>query len=138
MTQLSKAIFVGCIDPRYQVAFHEFLVRRDLFGHHDPVQLAGGPKIFLVERSRDLALDQVHIAIYEHGVTEVYLMAHWDCLAYGGSKNFASKELERQRYEFDLADVKALILSHFPMVTIYEFIAVKDPDSFMVEFIHIQ
>ena len=112
MAHQCQALVVTCIDFRFQKAISEWLFLKGLNGKHDRVSLAGAQKAFLGESAK-IALNQVDISVRLHGITEVHLLAHMDCGAYGGSTKFASSEAEKEKYLSDLREVKQLLQERF-------------------------
>lgn len=114
MAHTCKALVIRCMDFRLGPELNRFLDEQGLSGGCDIVSLAGAARGFLSDDSRDLLMKQVQISKELHGITEVYLMNHTDCGAYGGKKSFASEAEERERMIGDMRKAAETIEDKFP------------------------
>jgi len=126
MAHKCKAILVVCMDFRFQKAIGEFAEDQSLQGKYDLFSIAGTQKSFLDALTRKIALKQIELSKNLHGTSDVYLIAHWDCGAYGGSKAFESAEAERNRYIGDLQKAKEIINENFASLTVHKYLANLD------------
>jgi len=112
----AKAVVIRCMDFRTVSALRDHLVGLGLKDKYDLVSVAGAAKN-LVDPANpadpEFLIRQIAIALSLHRVTEVILINHMDCGAYG-SVSFASKEDERARHEGDLKKAKEIIQKQFP------------------------
>jgi len=116
----AKAIVVRCMDFRTITSLHDHLISLGLKDQYDLVSIAGAAKNLVdpVEPTDpQFFLRQISIAQSLHQVTQVILINHMDCGAYGSVK-FANKEEERKRHESDLKKAKEIIERHFPGITV--------------------
>ena len=128
MPHVCKALIVTCIDFRFQSALVNFAKEQGLENSYDLFSIAGTQKIFLDKETQAIALKQVELSQKLHGMTEVYLIAHWDCGAYGGSSAFASAIKQKEQYINDLVSAQKVILEKFPNLTIHKYLAnLADP-----------
>jgi hypothetical protein len=101
---------VGCIDGAWAGITHSVTSR-----------LAGGPLIDPYNRpgatlrhkhgcrfTEEVIDDLVKITIANHGAMNLFLAHHQNCLAYGGSKAFASPQSERAAHIADLRSAEQL------------------------------
>lgn len=123
------ALFVVCMDFRLQSAYPEFAAENNLKDNYDLYSVAGTQKTFINEESKDLALKQIELSHKLHGMTDVYLFAHWDCGAYGGTAAFESDEQQRSTYLEDMQKAKQAILEKFPKINVHKYLANWDENS---------
>jgi carbonic anhydrase len=133
MSHTCRALVVTCMDFRFQSSFRDFLVEQGLENDYDLYSIAGTQKTFIDEETRAIALKQVELSIKLHGMTDVYLIAHWDCGAYGGNAALGGGEAETQKYEEDLERARVIINEKFPEVNVHKYLAMKDNEK--VEFV---
>jgi carbonic anhydrase len=126
MGHTCSALIVTCMDFRFQKQIFEFLQGLGLTGQYDLYSSAGSQKNFLDYATRENALKQVELSSKLHGISSVYLFAHWDCGGYGGSKAFSSDQEQKQRYQDDLNQAKALIKEKFPLLNVHTYLAHLD------------
>ena len=93
----ADACVVWCFDDRFYKLLKAF-GKQEKFGHIDFVKIAGGAKALAGDASpdRDFVLNQIKTSARLHETKRVILMLHRDCGAYGGSKNFANVDAERE------------------------------------------
>ncbi|HUT21919.1 MAG TPA: carbonic anhydrase [Candidatus Bipolaricaulota bacterium] len=123
MSHNCKALLVCCMDFRFQTAIANFAKKKGLEGQYDLFSIAGTQKTFIDEATQTTALKQVELSQKLHGSTDVYLIAHWDCGAYGGIKAFDSEEKQKQTYFEDLEKAKSVILENFENLTVHKYLA---------------
>lgn len=124
-----QAIFVVCMDFRLQSAYLDFAKKNHLQDNYDLFSVAGTQKVFIEENTRQNALKQIKLSNQLHGMTDVYLIAHWDCGAYGGNNAFANDQEQRQTYLEDLQKAKQIILEKFPHLTVHKYLADWNQDK---------
>jgi len=128
MTQ-AQAFIIWCIDPRIQTSFREWLLSIGLKDKYDPFTCAGAA-LNLVrpdnEQIRDFIFNQIQIGLEHHGISQVYLVNHLDCAAYGGSKTFPSQDTERKRHIDDLRQARKIVKARFPKLEVLLFLARKE------------
>lgn len=126
MAHQCKALAVVCMDFRFHTAIREFLVSLDLKDQYDLVSLAGVMK-GLVEKdpaSSELILKQVEISRKLHGISEVIIIHHMDCGAYGGHQAFPGGLIEEKARQLnDLAAAESIIRSKFPDLAVRKVLA---------------
>lgn len=123
MSHTCRAIVVHCMDFRFINGLTAFFTERGLFGDADLVGWAGAGKAFLDDASREFALKQVELSHALHGTTEVHVVAHIDCGAYGGSAALGAYDQERAFQIQELAKVKAIIADRFPQLVFVGYLA---------------
>lgn len=96
MSHTCKALLLRCLDFRLNEAIQQWLQKNHLANNCDLVSLAGAVK------NLKIVLGQIEISQRLHGISEVILMNHTDCGAYGGRAAFADSEEERARHQQDL------------------------------------
>jgi carbonic anhydrase len=102
MAHKCKAAVVTCIDFRFQDDIRVFIEERGMGGNVDLISVPGGVK------DKELVLGFLELSKKLHDISEVYLVNHQECGAYGPevAENIA-KELGVHRS--DLLVVKQLV-----------------------------
>lgn len=136
MSHTAKALVLHCMDFRFQKGLNEWLQSQGLVHNYDLVAAAGGAKN-LVDPAQPTDVEfierQIDISKRLHAVTEVWLINHRDCGAYG--KIFATPEEETQRHTNDLAKAKEMVEAKFGL-TVKTFLAtLGEGNSVSVEII---
>jgi len=111
--QISLALL--CIDYRFWPEALPLLEEK--YGKFDLIELAGASKNLvspLEEADRTALLENISISISLHQPKQLILTNHTDCGMYGGSKNFATPELEVSTETEDLHQAKNVIKEKFP------------------------
>lgn len=93
-----RAIVISCIDFRFQKYLENFTGK--LSGGFDRVGLAGGVK------NLQIIMEQIEISVRLHNISEVYLINHEDCGAYGVEGTFP-------RHKKDLKFAKKILKQRF-------------------------
>jgi len=124
------------MDFRTQPALHRFMKENGLIGDADVLSFPGGPQLLANDFNRNskFASEMALLSVGLHSVRTVYLIAHDDCMAYGGSDAFKSRAVEREAYMTDLVDAAAEIRSLAPKLNleiVYKII-VMDGDGWVV------
>ena len=132
MSHNCKAKVVTCMDFRFQKSLLGLLEKLGLIGNYDHFSIAGSQKAFIDEDTRAIAMKQVELSKKLHGMTDVYLIAHWDCGAYGGSQAFLSPKQELENYADDLEKARQIILEKFPELNVHKYLAKWDQDNYIV------
>lgn len=125
MSHTCKALIIHCMDFRFHSAIRDFLVSLGLKDQYDLVSLAGATR-GLIENDRassEVILKQIDISQRLHGVSEIYLIHHLDCGAYGGHSAFASLSAEHDKHEADLKVSEEIIKGKFPSLSVKKVLA---------------
>lgn len=123
MSHGCRALVISCLDYRLHHALHDWADKRYGPTGYDLVHLAGGGGALLQEDTKAAVLKQVEISHRLHSISEVVLVNHMDCGAYGGSAAFQNDETaERARYTTDLGQAANLITAQFPDLKIIKVI----------------
>ncbi|OGH85231.1 MAG: hypothetical protein A2294_00600 [Candidatus Magasanikbacteria bacterium RIFOXYB2_FULL_38_10] len=105
------------MDFRFGEAIKNWLVEKHLLNDCDIVSLAGAAKGLVSPKNpaeTDVILRQIEISTSLHHISEVILMNHTDCGAYGGRDAFESSEAEYNQHLGDMRLAKEKILAKFP------------------------
>ncbi len=104
---------VWCFDDRFSGLLAEF---QKQFSHNDLIRIAGGAKALANGASpeRDFVAGQIATSLKLHATKKIALMTHRDCGGYGGSKAFASPEVEEQQHASQLAAAREFLKAQFP------------------------
>ncbi|RME18943.1 MAG: hypothetical protein D6800_14965 [Candidatus Zixiibacteriota bacterium] len=126
-----RAIVIHCIDYRFVTPLRTYLDGLGLRGEYDDVGVAGGVKDLLGadETVKAYLLGQIEMARRLHGVSEVYLVNHLDCGAYGGQSAFADEQAEQEKHRDDLAEAATVISSAFSDLTVHTLLGRIDRDG---------
>lgn len=114
-------LVVSCIDYRFRAKISNW-IDTNLKGEADIVAIAGVSKAIIEDSSQKIAMNQLRIAKELHGVTNIHLIDHIDCGAYGGSKEFKNKDDEIAMHEERLKEAAEIIEDHFPDLTVHAYI----------------
>lgn len=117
MAHHAKAVVLRCIDFRFVRDTAAFLRSLGYDGAYDDVAVAGAVKNLVDpydEADTEFTYRQLALAQKLHGVTDVVLMNHTDCGAYGGRSTFASDQEEHDRHVKDLQRAKEMVEHRWP------------------------
>lgn len=117
MSHKAKALLIHCIDFRFIKNKKEWMEKEELLGTCDVVSLAGASQNIVApknEADKELVFRQIEIARRLHSISEVVLMNHSDCGAYGGKKAFQNESAEEDKHISDMREARAEILKKFP------------------------
>ena len=114
MSHDAKALVLHCMDFRFIDGLNRWFDEQGLTKQYDRVAAAGAVKN-LVDPTLPTDIEfierQIDISKRLHNITEVWLVNHRDCGAYG--KIFADAESETQRHTVDLKKAKMMIEEKF-------------------------
>ncbi|MDP2812185.1 MAG: hypothetical protein Q8O32_00640 [bacterium] len=107
---------IKCVDFRFRESDQEYVVKGLGYKDFDLYAWPGSAKDVLKNNGFKVSFIEKIVAVSKnlHNVKKLLLLWHWDCGAYGGSKNFKSPELEEEQYKKDLSIVKNMLLSELP------------------------
>lgn len=110
---------ISCIDYRFRRLAWDW-IESDLDGQSDIVAAAGASKAFIDEDTQATLLKQVQLAKKLHDISDVHIVDHTDCGAYGGAaKHEGSLEAELTEHQENLDAAKQLIESQVDGVTVH-------------------
>src|SRR5260221_10743782 len=105
MAHRCDALVVSCIDFRFQKYIRNWLDKNLKDKTFDYVGYAGGVK------DLDTVMKQLDISVRLHDISEVILMNHEECGAYG-------EESTPENHARDLKKAKEVILTKYPGITV--------------------
>jgi carbonic anhydrase len=105
-THTCQAIVVSCMDFRLRTALRKWTKETLKDEGFDRLAIAGGVK------NLPFVLDQVELSYKLHAITEVYLINHEDCGAYGAEGTY-------KKHKEDLSFARKIIKRKFPKLKIY-------------------
>ena len=128
----AAGVLVNCIDPRFMGA--ALKATRHLAGNHIVVPRSRPGATLRHCRNcavtQELIQDIAEISIPHHGMFNLFIAHHADCLAYGGSKSFSSMEEERDAHVVDMRAGRKLfgdeVLAHAEILLKYGDITSKE------------
>jgi len=118
MSHNCQAIAFACMDFRLHAKLHEKLNQDYGPTGYDLVHIAGGGGAFLADDAASLMMKQVDLSVKLHQSSEVVMINHEDCGAYGGQATFTDANAEHARHDSDLEKAAALIAERHPDLTI--------------------
>lgn len=119
-----RALVIQCMDFRFQTAVREYFLSSKLTDQYDLVSIAGAGKTISEGGARgEFLLDLILRSRELHGISELHLVHHLDCGAYGGSAEFGSYQEEYQRHISDMAASEKVIKQRFPSLRVFKKIA---------------
>jgi carbonic anhydrase len=130
MSHHCKALILHCIDFRFHEAIKNWLKEKGLLNNCDIVSLAGASKGLISPKNSaepEIILRQMEISSNLHKISQVILMNHTDCGAYGGRDAFASSEAEHLQHVNDMQKAKEIILNKFPELEVKIVLAKINP-----------
>lgn len=113
---------IRCIDGRLNEAIEAYLEEMGVPTLHDVYSLPGGPKD-LIDGDEGFIKTIDEIIVQLHGVTNIMLIQHTDCGAYGGRAKCGCTE--RRDLEFQLCQLRRAghAMTQFPELKIHMAIA---------------
>jgi carbonic anhydrase len=135
MNHSAKALVLHCIDFRFIHDIVHFMKSVGLLGQYDDVAAAGAAKNLADPydgHDQEFVLRQIEIARKLHGISEVYVINHLDCGAYGKG-TFANADEERARHQRDLQVAKNVIERRFEGLHVTKILARID-DTGKIDF----
>lgn len=130
---------IKCVDFRFRKSDQEFVERGLGFEDFDLYAWPGSAKDVLKNNGFKTSFIEKIVAVSKnlHNAKKLLLLWHWDCGAYGGSKNFKSPEEEEEQYKKDLDTVKQMLVAELPddieIMTAYSKIAPHGLEYILVE-----
>lgn len=127
MSHVCKALVVHCMDYRFNESLFAYLQKLNLFGNADLVGWAGSAQPFLDDEGVSFVMKQVRLSHTLHQSSEVHLIQHVDCGAYGGSSTFGNLSKERAIQAAEIEKARKVITKEFPQMTVIGHLAeIKD------------
>lgn len=126
-----STLVLHCMDFRFVSGIQDFLKSIGKGGNHDLVAAAGAAKNLADPydtKDPEFVLRQIEIARKLHGTSEVVLINHRGCGAYG-TGTFATPEEEHARHVRDLTKAARVIEHRFPGLTTLNFFARLNSDG---------
>lgn len=135
-TYRADAALVWCFDDRFTLAVTKFLKRTGVT-RIDSIRVAGGPKALASpddEAARTFVLEQLRLSRRLHATERVILIAHSDCLAWGGLARFQGDvRAESEHHQAALARAAGVVRSAIPEMRVaclfVDFEGVWEPEA---------
>lgn len=127
----ARAIVLHCMDFRFVSGIRDFLKALGYAEGYDLVAAAGAAKNLVDpydSTDPEFVLRQIEIAKKLHGITDVILINHLDCGAYG-TGTFVDEREEVERHRKDLIRAGEIVRRRFEGLTTLHFLARKRPDG---------
>src|SRR3989338_7095772 len=108
---------IHCGDGRIQKAVLEHA--ESFGGFSDPVTAPGGVKNFISDEAcRKLMLDHIGVYVRLHHPSQLLVIQHEDCGAYGGKQVFGDDQKERALHREELEKASEILEAEFPHLEI--------------------
>ena len=130
MSHHCRALILHCIDFRFSEAIINWLKEKGLLNNCDIVSLAGASRGLVNPKNSaepEIILRQIEISSNLHKISQIILMNHTDCGAYGGRDAFASSEAEHLQHLGDMREAKKIILNKLPELEVKIVLAKINP-----------
>ena len=124
-----RAVVIRCMDYRLAGPIREFLVSLGLKDQYDEVSVAGATKGL----SNEILTQQVATAKKLHGISDVYIIHHTDCGAYGGREAFSDEQAERTKQIEDMHHAVATLQKTLPDLA-YNLVLARVSEKDQVDF----
>jgi len=107
---------IKCVDFRFRRSDQEFVESGLGYKDFDLYSWPGSAKDVLKNNGFKVSFAEKIVAVSKnlHNVKKLLLLWHWDCGAYGGSKNFTGASEEEAAYLKDLQTVKEMLVKDLP------------------------
>ena len=130
-----QAVMLCCQDFRFWGKNTEFVKLGLGIPDFDLVALPGAVKTVNQTTAKgDMALKALDISVRLHQAKTIVLINHCDCGAYGGSKNFAGLDAEKQFHEQELRQAKVKLQTLFPEKKIMIYYANLDNEQKIIDY----
>lgn len=135
MSHIARALVLVCMDFRFQKAFRDFLVEQGLNDQYDLISVAGAAKVLASPTDpfeKENFEKQLSLSANLHQISEVFLINHQDCGAYGPELAKDPKK-EREIHETDLKKARQIILQKYPQLKVHLYFCTLDKKFEKVE-----
>lgn len=135
MSHIARALVLVCMDFRFQKAFRNFLVDQGLDNQYDLISVAGAAKVIANPTNqfeKENFEKQLSLSISLHKISEVFLINHQDCGAYG-SELAKDPKREQEVHEIDLKKARQIILQKYPQLKVNLYFCTLDKKFEKVE-----
>ena len=117
-----STMVINCSDFRFAKATQELINEKiGLKGDYDYFSIPGSIRNMLNKETRKLVMDTFGISVRLHQVKRVIIIAHEDCIGYGGETVFSSHDEEYKIITKDLKKARRLMRLRFDNLEVYLF-----------------
>ncbi|MCF6148641.1 MAG: hypothetical protein E3K37_08275 [Candidatus Kuenenia sp.] len=117
-----NTMVINCSDFRFARAAQELINEKLGFkGDYDYFSIPGSIRNMLNKETRKLVMDTFGISVRLHHVKRIVIIAHEDCIGYGGEEAFSDHEEEYNRIVQDMKKARRLMRFRFHDLSIYLF-----------------
>ena len=117
-----NTMVINCSDFRFAKATQELINEKiGLKGDYDYFSIPGSIRNMLNKETRKLVMDTFGISVRLHQVKRVIIIAHEDCIGYGGETVFSSHDEEYKIITKDLKKARRLMRLRFDNLEVYLF-----------------
>ncbi|MFH0829081.1 MAG: carbonic anhydrase [Candidatus Kerfeldbacteria bacterium] len=132
MKHTCSTLVIHCMDFRFVAPTRSFLESLGLANDYDDVSVAGAGKNLADPtggNDAEFVLHQLATSKKLHGITQIIIVNHLDCGAYGGAKSFANADEERNRHVGDLEIAKDVIINQLGDISVTKVLARIDDEG---------
>jgi len=132
-----ETMVINCSDFRFARATQKFINENLGYkGDYDYFSIPGSIRNMLDKETRKLVMDTFGISVRLHHVKRVVIIAHEDCIGYGGEETFRNSEEEYNKIVKDMKKARRLMRFRFRDLSIYLFYGriINDTDVKKVEY----
>jgi hypothetical protein len=123
-----QAVVILCDDPRFKVSVKSFL-DNTLNLYSTVEKTASLNQLIEASDEQNDIFSYLSAIIDGQGTSQIILISHQDCHAYGGSKSFSSVDEELRYLELLQRHAISILRAKFPSVEISGHIAAFDPSN---------
>lgn len=113
-----EVLAVSCIDGRFIKRITEWLAEQTGGVFDYRTEVGASKAIIDCEPDRQGCCNVIETSLKLHSIKQLYLIDHVDCGAYGGSKNFAGEDEERQFHIKHLDKAAEILAKKYPNLEI--------------------
>src|SRR5258708_18195966 len=121
----AQAFVQACDDFRIQKILQDFFENTlNLYNVELETDLGGVKEIFDGTAKRDWIFENIQASIDQHQITQIILINHTDCTAYGGWDAFPNPDEEIHLHEIQLRHAVSGVKAKFPRLTVSAYLII--------------
>ncbi len=113
-----SVLALSCIDGRFIKKTIDWVSEKTDGVFDYRTEVGSSKAIVESEADRERFFDVIETSLKLHSISEVWLIDHIDCGAYGGSSKFDSVEEEKEFHKERLAQASKIITDRFPAIRV--------------------
>ena len=131
--ETSETLVIYCADPRFRLAFQEFIGKELGIGHHTLLSLAGGVGPFVLFKPESVQavqmVDQLRLFISNSGIKQVLVLSHSDCKWYAKLMPDRDSKKVADRQIADLQHFARMVRFEIAEVPVHTYLAVLEKEN---------